>query len=160
MPALRAPPALIARATLYRLRGRVHFPKDSIGSLHRGDDEDFVVFREMTLDPVAEVPDTPGAVFTVRFRFARFSAPVNERLSLIPAPFIAAQPGFRSKRWMLGTETGMFQGRYEWDSVADAEAYWTSFAMRMLKRRAVPDSVTYEIEPIGRHPAGPQGSAS
>jgi hypothetical protein len=73
------------------------------------------------------------------------SAKANRRLSLIPAPFIAAQPGFRSKTWMLGQQTGRFRGVYEWDTRADAEAYWTSFPMRMMKRRAEPGSIVYEV---------------
>jgi hypothetical protein len=101
----------------------------------------------MVLDPTEVQPEKPGAVFTVRFRFAKLSAKANKRLSLIPAPFIAAQPGFRSKTWMLGRDTAAFQGVYEWDSVEDAEAYWTSFPMRLMKRRAVPGSVMYEIVP-------------
>ena len=72
----------------------------------------------------------------------------NKRLSLIPAPFIAAQPGFRSKAWTLGRETGMLQRVYEWATVADAEAYWTSFPLRLMKRRARPGSVHHDIEPV------------
>jgi len=142
------PPALLARATGFRLRGRVHFPKECIGDVHPGRDEEFVVVRKMTLDPTRTQPEMPGALFTVKFRFRRFGPAVNKRLSLIPAPFIAAQPGFRSKTWMLGRESGMFQGVYEWDTVPDAEAYWTSFPMRLMKRRAVPGSVVHEIEPV------------
>lgn len=145
MPSSQVPPALLARATGYRLRGRIHFPKDRIGDLFHGKDEDFVAFRRMVLDPTDAQPGQPGAEFIVRFHFARFSAGANKRLSLIPAPFIAAQPGFRSKTWMLGQNTGMFQGVYEWDSVEDAEAYWTSFPLRLMKKRAVPSTVQYEI---------------
>ena len=85
--------------------------------------------------------------FIVRFRFARLSDRVNKRLSVVPAPFIAAQPGFRTKSWILGRDGSLFGGLYEWDSVEDAEAYWTSFPMRLLKRRAVPESLSYEINP-------------
>ena len=138
-------PVLLARATGYRLRGRVRFLKDAVGDIVPGPDEDFVVFRKMVVDPVEGQPDEPAASFVVRFQFARLSAQANKRLSLIPAPFIAAQPGFRSKAWMLGEETRMFQGVYEWDSVADAEAYWTSFPLRLMKRRAASGSVHHEI---------------
>lgn len=147
MQAAQLPPALLVRATSYRLRGRIHFAKDTIGQIYRGEDDDFVVFRKMVLEPAPGQPEEPGAIFTVRFHFARFSPRVNRRLSLIPAPFIAAQPGFRSKTWMLGRETGMFQGVYEWATVADAEAYWDSFPLRMMKRRAVPGSVFHQVEP-------------
>jgi hypothetical protein len=130
------------------LHGRIHFVNNCIGDVHQGADEEFVVFRKMVLDPTEGQPAESGALFMVRFRFTRFSAKANKRLSLIPAPFIAAQQGFRSKTWMMGRDTGMFQGVYEWDSVEDAEAYWTSFPMRMMKRRAVAGSVTHEIRAV------------
>ena len=142
----QAPPVLSARATGIRLRGRVHFPRSRIGEVHHGPDEPFVIFRTMIFDPTESQPEEPGAVFTVRFRFTSLSAEANKRLSLIPAPFIAAQPGFRSKDWMSGRDTGMFQGVYGWDTVEQAEAYWTSFPMRLMKRRAVLGSVVYEVE--------------
>lgn len=87
-------PALLARATGYRLRGRVHFPKDEVGDVWHGSDEDFVVFRKLTLDPAEGQPIEPGATFTVRFHFARLSARANRRLSLIPSPFIAPPSRF------------------------------------------------------------------
>jgi hypothetical protein len=46
---------------------------------------------------------------------------------------------------MLGQKTGLFQGFYEWDTIKDAENYWTSFPLRLMKKRAVPDSLTYGI---------------
>ena len=147
MSAGQQPPGLLARSTRYRMGGRVHFPKDSIGDIRPGGDEEYVVFREMVLDPTETQPEKPGAISSVRVRFAGFSARANKRLSLIPAPFIAAQPGFRSKAWMFGRDTESFQGGYEWDSVADAEAYWTSFPLSLMKRRAVPGSITYEVVP-------------
>jgi hypothetical protein len=139
------PPVLLVRATKYRWKGRVHFPKDSNGEVVHEPDDDYVTFRRMVLDRADGQPEKPGAMLSVRFRFARFSDPINQRLSVVPAPLIAAQPGFRSKAWMLGRNTGMFRGVYEWDSVADAEAYRTSFPMRLLWRRMVPDSASYEI---------------
>ncbi len=139
------PPLLLVRAAGLRLRGRVHFVKDLIGGIEHGEDEDFEVFRKVVVDPAEDQPETPEAVFRVRFRFARFSAKANRILSLIPIPFIVAQPGFRSKIWMLGRKTGAFQGIYEWNSVEDAEKYWTSFPMNLMKRRALPETLTYEI---------------
>ena len=137
-------PVLFTRATGYRLRGRIHFDKACVGEVVPGRDESYVVFRKMILDPLPGRTE-PGALFTVRFHFNRLSTEANKRLSLLPAPFIAAQPGFRSKSWMLGEETGMFQGVYEWQTVADAEAYWASFPMRLMKRRAAPATLWREI---------------
>jgi len=56
-----------------------------------------------------------------------------------------AQPGFRSKTWFVGQTTGIYQGFYEFDTVRDAENYWTSFPLNLMKKRAVPESLTYRI---------------
>jgi len=148
VPRAQLAPVLFARATAYRLSGRVRFDKECIGDVVVGPDDEFVVFRKMVLASPKGHSDPPRALFTVRFHFARFPATANKRLSLIPAAFIAAQPGFVSKTWLLGRNTGMFCGVYEWRSSGDAESYWTSFPMRLMKRRAVPESLGYEITAI------------
>lgn len=141
------PPLLLVRASGLLLSGRVHFPKNRLGeTVHEG--EDFKIFRQVVLDPTSNHSDSPGAIFKVCFQFARFSAETNRILSLIPIPFIVAQSGFRSKTWLLGQETGLFQGFYEWDTLKDAENYWTSFPMILMKKRAVPNSLTYSIYEI------------
>ena len=138
------PPLLLARASGLLLSGRVRFPKNRLGEIVR-EDEEFKIFRQVILDPTGEQPGSPGAIFKVCFHFARFSAKTNKTLSLIPIPFILAQSGFRSKTWLLGQETGLFQGLYEWNTVRDAENYWTSFPMKLMKKRAVPSSLIYSI---------------
>jgi hypothetical protein len=142
------PPVLLARATWLRLRGRVKFPRDAVGDLVPGPGEDYEVFREMVVAPTETRPGGPGAQFAVGFHFARFSAAANKRLSRIPMPLIAAQPGFRSKTWLLGRESGAFRGVYEWDTIEDAENYWTSFPMKLMKRRAVPETLTREVRAL------------
>jgi len=141
----RSPFSSIIHATYLLLQSRIHFPKDRLGEIV-DDGEEFEIFRQMTLDPDQNQPEKPGAIFKVRFRFASMSPEMNKRTSLIPIPFIAAQPGFRSKTWLLGRESGEFQGVYEWDTVVSAENYWTSFPMKLMKRRAVPESLSYKIE--------------
>jgi hypothetical protein len=143
----RGPFSSIVRAINLLLQGRIHFPKDRLGEIV-DDGEEFEVFRQMTLDPGNDQPEKPGAIFKVRFQFASMSPEMNKRTSKIPLPFIAAQPGFRSKMWTLSRETGEFQDVYEWDTVASAEAYWTSFPMKLMKRRAVPESLSYKIEKV------------
>jgi hypothetical protein len=143
----RDPFSSIVRATYLLLQGRIHFPKDRLGEIV-DDGEEFEVFRHMTLDPGNDQPEKPGAIFKVRFQFASMSQEMNIKTSLIPIPFIVAQPGFRSKTWLLGRESGEFQGIYEWDTVASAEAYWTSFPMKLMKKRAVPESLSYEIKKL------------
>jgi len=142
------PPFLVVRATYYWLCGRVHFPKKRLGEVIHGK-EDFIIFRHAVLDPDANQPEKPAARLAVRFQFRRFSLKTNRKLSLIPIPFIIAQPGFRSKIWMSGKETGEFQGLYEWDTIEDAEKYRFSFPMKLMNKRAVPESLTYEIMEIG-----------
>ena len=141
------PPLLLARASGLLLSRRVHFPKNRLGEIIN-EEEDFRVFRQVVLDPNGDQSESPGAIFKVCFHFARFSANTNRILSMIPIPFILAQSGFRSKTWLLGQETGIFQGFYEWDTVKDAKNYWTSFPMKLMKKRAVPSSLTYSISEI------------
>ena len=142
------PPFLIARAMGLIFTRRVHFLKNRIGETIQQEEEDFEIFRQVIVDPLNNKPKNPEAIFKVYFHFASFSVNTNKVLSLIPIPFIIAQPGFRSKTWMLGQKTGMFQGCYEWDTIKDAENYWTSFPLKLMKKRAVPDSLTYSITKI------------
>jgi hypothetical protein len=139
------PPVLLVRALWLRLRGRVHFPRDRIGEIVGGDGESYRVFRQMVVDPAAEGAAPSGAVLDVWFRFRRYSPAANRRLSRIPMPFIAVQPGFRSKTWMVGERSGTFRGVYEWDTVEDAECYWDSFPMRMMRRRAADGTLERSI---------------
>ena len=143
----QSPPLLLARATSLKLSGRVHFPTDCLGTVkhYEDEDEDFEIFRKVLLDPSEDQPRKPGALFVVRFKFARFGTKTNRLLSVIPIPFIVAQPGFRSKTWMIGQKTGAFRGLYEWDSIDDAERYWTSFPMNLMKWRAVPQTLAYQV---------------
>lgn len=146
------PPVLLVRALWLRLRGRVHFPRDRIGEIVGGEEENYRVYRQMVVVPVADGARPPGAIFDVRFRFTRFSPETNRRLSGIPMPFIAVQPGFRSKTWMVGERSGAFRGVYEWATVEDAECYWDSFPMRLMRRRAVERTLEQSItalEPTG-----------
>jgi hypothetical protein len=46
---------------------------------------------------------------------------------------------------MIGQKTEAFRGLYEWDSIDDAERYWTSFPMKLMKWRAIPQTLTYEV---------------
>lgn len=147
------PPVLVARATRLLLSGRIHFEKAEIGSLVTGPGENYVIFRKVVRDPFPEQPENPGAIFKVSFHFAKYSVAVNKKLSRIPIPLIVAQPGFRSKTWMLGQDTGKFQGYYEWDTMEDAQNYWNSFPMKLMKKRAKTDSLRYKILNIGESEA-------
>ena len=140
----QSPPVLFTRAIALCLKRCVHFPKSQYGNSVQ-EKEEFIIFRKVIVDPVDNQTIKPKALFKVYFQFARFSLKVNKILSLIPIPFIIAQPGFRSKTWLTGKDTDTFQGLYEWDSVEDAKRYWNSFPLKLMKRRAIPDTLKYEI---------------
>ena len=138
------PPIQLGRAIKYYFQGRLHFDKDVIGQLRKEDDE-YEVFRKIVLDAQGNKGKQPEAIFRVTFNFKGLSETTNKKLSLLPIPFIVAQHGFRSKTWMLGRKTGRFQGFYEWDTIEDANQYWHSFPMKMMKRRAISSSLQYEV---------------
>ena len=132
----------------YALTGRLHFPRKRIGEVITMEDEqDFVVFRQLIVDPSQDQPEEPGATFRVRFHVAHMSARQNKLFSLLPIPFFAGLPGFRSKLWMLNEASGDFQGIYEWDSVEHAKNYANSFAMKFMTMRSARGSISYEIIP-------------
>jgi hypothetical protein len=149
------PLLLLLRALKLWIYHRVHIRKDYRGCrlVHNG--ESFVPFRKIVVDAERERDVQVGATFQVRFSFKNLSPLANRRLSLIPIPFIVAQPGFLSKTWMLGEHTGDFIGLYEFDSVEDAEAYWDSLPLRMMRVRAAPGSLEHEVRTVAAaFPAG------
>jgi hypothetical protein len=140
------PLRLILRALGLWIHGRVHF-RGGLENIRLEDHgETFAAFRKVDVDPAAEQPARPGAIFQVRFRFKNLSDTANSRLSLIPIPLIVAQPGFRSKTWLLGQQSGDFIGLYEFETVEEAEAYWDSLPLRMMKRRTAPGSLKHTLE--------------
>ncbi len=144
---MRLNPFLSLLKTLgYALRGRLHFHKDCIGEvLTMEDGQEFVIFRQVIVDPRQDQPERPGATLRVRFHVAHMSARQNKIFSLLPIPFFIGLPGFRSKLWTLNESSGDSQGIYKWDTIQDAENYARSFAMKFMKIRSVPGSVSYEI---------------
>jgi len=146
---MRFNPFLSLLKTLsYALTGRLHFPRKRIGEVITMEDEqDFVIFRQVIVDPSQDQPEEPGATFRVRFHVAHMSARQNKLFSLLPIPFFAGLPGFRSKLWMLNEASGDFQGIYEWDSVEHAKNYANSFAMKFMTMRSARGSISYEIIP-------------
>ncbi|MFC1580240.1 hypothetical protein ACFL4N_04945 [Thermodesulfobacteriota bacterium] len=140
----QSPPALLMRALWLLLCGRVHFPINHVGQVKQ-EEEEFVVFRQAIVGPLKVQQQGPGAILKVQFSFKSFSLKWNKILSLIPIPFIIAQRGFRSKTWLYGKDTGVFQGLYEWDRDKDARNYESSFPMQLMKKRAIPESLVFEI---------------
>ena len=141
------PPILLVKAAKLWLQKRVIFSNSEIGKV-TDEEEPFIIFRKVMVLQKDHQPKTPGASFKVKFQFAKYSFDTNRRLSLIPIPFIIAQPGFISKTWLVGTETGCFQGFYEWESIQTAENYANSFPLKLMKKRAQPESLQTEVAKI------------
>jgi len=139
------PIRLIGRAARLCMQGRVRRWGDLSGLDRELDGERFAAFRKVGLRAGPGQPEAPGAVFLVRFRFRNLGERANRLLSLIPIPLILAQPGFRSKTWLLGEESRDFAGHYEFDRREQAEAYRDSLPLRMMKRRADSASLSHEI---------------
>ena len=116
--------------------GRVHFSKEYAGKvLLMEDGKKFHVIRNLIVDPIKELENSV-AVFKVRFKFSGLPLAVNKRLSMIPAPFLMAKPGFRQKIWTV-SEDGYFQGIYQGATKEFAETYPQLF----MQTRRIPRPV-------------------
>lgn len=146
------PIILLSRTFWLLLSGRIQHPGITAAKSLVVEGETFVPFRKYCVKPSKKQPELAGAIFQVRFRFKNLSAAANRRLSLIPIPMILAQPGFRSKTWLLGQTSGDFIGYYEFDSVETAEAYWDSLPLKMMRRRAAEGSLTHRIKNATENP--------
>jgi hypothetical protein len=125
---------------------RVHFSKEYAGKiLLMEDGKKFQVIRDLKVDP-KQSPEKSAAVFKVRFKFSGLSLAVNKRISVIPAPFLMAQPGFRRKIWCV-SEDGYFQGIYQWASEEFAETYPQSFIFKVMTKRSAKDTLSYKVIP-------------
>ncbi len=123
---------------------RVHFPKKYLGKiLLMEDGQEFQVIRHLEIDPKRS-PEKSTAVFKVRFKFSGLSLRINKRLSMIPAPFLMAKPGFRQKIWTV-TADGYFQGIYQWALEEFAEKYPQSFIFKLMTKRSAEGTLSSEV---------------
>jgi hypothetical protein len=99
----------------------------------------FRVFRNIV--SVSKGTPSDPTVFIVRFRFSRLSHRANKLASVIPMLLIAGFPGFHQKIYAVNPENGYWAGMYQWESVDHLERYKRSFVFRMMKKRAIPDSL-------------------
>jgi hypothetical protein len=128
------------------LSRRIHFSKEYYGKiLIMKDGKKFLVIRDLKVVP-KQCPEKSVAVFKVRFKFSGLPLAVNKRLSMIPAPFLMAKPGFLEKIWTI-SEDGYFQGIYQWDSTEIAETYPQSFIFNLMTKRSAEGTLSYERIP-------------
>ncbi len=109
------------------------------------DGKKFQIIRDLKVD-FKHNREKSVAVFKVRFKFSGLPLGVNKRLSMIPAPFLIAQPGFLQKIWSV-SEDGYFQGIYQWASKEFTEKYPQSFIFRMMTRRSAENTLSFEVIP-------------
>jgi hypothetical protein len=109
------------------------------------DQKQFMIFRDLKVEPQKN-EEKSSAVFKVRFKFSGLPLSVNKRLSMMPAPFLLANPGFSQKIWSVSTD-GYFQGIYQWATTEYAETYPNSFIFNLMTKRAAKGTVSYEVIP-------------
>lgn len=142
---MRTNPLVLIFIGLFRLvTGRYCFERAEIGRCFVMEDgRVFRIFRRVVRRnknlPPAE------AAFRVRFKPRNMGIEENVRFSRLPMVVMLGFPGFRAKYWTVEDATGMCQGIYEWDSLADVERYVDSIALRFMAGRSEPGSVSYEI---------------
>jgi hypothetical protein len=124
------------------LSRRVRFLREDVGrTLTMEDGQQFTVFRHAKLTGRGE----PSGVFIVRFTPAHMSVRTNIRFSRLPMIPLLGMRGFREKYWCVNPDTGMCQGVYAWQTVADADAYASSVALRFMTGRSLPGTVSHRI---------------
>ncbi len=109
------------------------------------DGQEFQVIRHLKVDP-KKGQEKSVAVFKVRFKFSGLPLRVNKRLSMVPAPFLIAKPGFLQKIWSVSKD-GYFQGIYQWASEEFAEKYPQSFIFKLMTKRAAEGTLSSGIIP-------------
>ena len=138
-----SPLASLARYIACRLTGKVRFPGGRVGKMISFEGRAYEIVKEIEI--VRPEAGETEAIFTVKFHLANMSPAANKIFLNLPVPFFAGLPGFRHKLWLYDPETGDFRGLYRWQTADDAEKYANSFAVRFMKGRSVPGSVSYKI---------------
>ena len=127
-------------------RGRIHFSKEYAGKiLMMEDGRKFQIIRDLRVDSINN-QEEPVALFIVRFSFSGLPLFINKRLSMIPAPFLMANMGFREKIWAVSKD-GYFQGIYQWASKESAESYSDSYIFKVMTKRSAKGTLSYEVIP-------------
>jgi hypothetical protein len=141
----------IGRTLGYKASGRLRSPKEQVGRVFiNPDGGQFVVFRQTVLAPAGGSASAPAAMFRVQFKVPGIRRWRDRLVISLKSPIFVGAPGFRSKLWMVDERNDTYQGVYEWDTVADAEAYKTSASMDFMTEVAVPGGISCEVIPGGR----------
>jgi hypothetical protein len=126
---------------------KIHFDESKIGNsleMEYNIPKEFKVFRYAYKDNA----ESAKALFIVQFQLRNMDGKRNIRFSKIPMRALFHFRGFMSKYWLLDEKTNTCIGVYRWATIADAERYSKSIAMKFMKKRSVKDSVSYRIQEI------------
>ena len=83
---------------------KVHNSKNFINEkIKMVNDREFTIFRNIKIISNNDM-DKSAAVFKVQFKFLKFPAFINKKLSFIPTPFLIAKPGFLQKIWCISSD--------------------------------------------------------
>ena len=140
----KSPPVCFVISLLRFLSGTLKYSKEYVGDRVRmKNGEEFEIFRHVTVNQHSS--ETAGALFIIRFKFARLTYKVNEFISQFPMLLITGFPGFRKKMYAVNYANGYWQGIYQWESIEALEAYRKSFVLALMNKRALKNSVTFDI---------------
>lgn len=139
----RCPVVSLCTGLLLLLTGRIYFPRKGLGQVIESKGRHYTVIREMRRRGKEEGAGRSLFQVTAVFKTADYEK--NRRLSAIPIPFIASQPGFVSKKWGMDQYGGIL-GLYEWDSKESCSRYEDSFPLRLFKRRVRKESFACQID--------------
>ncbi len=144
--AWRAVARCVAAAALLLARGRVHLPREHLGMVLRFADGTLArVYRETTVDRRPADPCVLLVSFRLRGIRGRAHALFRTE-SLLNTVLFVGFPGFVSKLWLAHDTHGTYRGLYEWDGIADAEAYARAL-WRVLALVSVPGSIDFRVVP-------------
>ena len=146
----RSVTSLICESIRLRLTGKLLFEPPTEGIMVYENGRAFKPFRKAIVSTNSVQSRFP-VLFKVQFRFRNLPFRVNRLLSWLPVPLITGQPGFISKTWYQKPDSSEFMGIYEFNNIEAATEYWKSLPVKMMKRRAVPDSLKAEIITFNAH---------
>lgn len=129
----------IAVSVFHLINGKLKFSSQFIGKEVVFEDDKYTVFRHVTERSNKTAEDSCS--FLVSFKFSHLSHRMNQLTSIIPMLIITGFPGFISKMYAANKESGYWLGLYEWQSKTHLENYTRSFVFRMMKKRAVSNTL-------------------
>jgi hypothetical protein len=139
----KSPPICLLISLIGLIFGRIKYSKEFVETtVEMENGEEYKIFRYIKF--YHQNNNEQGAIFTVRFKFARLSHKINKFISQLPMLLITGFPGFRAKMYAVNEQTGYWQGIYQWESKKALEEYKKSFVLKVMNKRAMNDTVKYD----------------